>query len=124
MCARCERLEEEVAYLKSELGLQIDGGQIAATKIAFRVTEQKARILIVLYRARSRMVSNAQLLDSLPPRYGEDERSEKHVHSSISQLRRVVGMAAVETIYAQGYRLSDAMRARMDVVLQPVQAAA
>lgn len=113
MCGRCEELEEEVAYLKSELGLQVAAGEVAALKSAFKITDHKARVLLILYRARSRVASTAQLDDALPARYEGTERSSNFVSATISQLRKIVGADAIETIYASGYRLSEDMRARV-----------
>lgn len=123
-CAHCEDLKEEIAYLKSELGLQVDSGQVAAIRDAFGLTEQKARILLVLYKARARTISIAQFHDALPCRYGKEERSEKLVQSSISQLRKIVGADAVDTLYGQGYRLGQRMRARIDAILMRDRVAA
>lgn len=112
-CSRCEDLQEEVAYLKSELGLQVDGDVLATIKRAFGLTDQKARIVVILFKAKGRVVSEAHFQDALPSRYGATDRGEKLVHSSISQLRKVVGADAIETVYARGYRLSPGMRARV-----------
>lgn len=116
MCAQCEQLKEEVAYLRSELGLQLDASRVAALQRAFGLSHHKARLVLVLFNAKGRVVSQAQLDDALPLKY-TGERSSNFINATVCQLRKQIGKAAVENVFGVGYRISDEMRARAATAL-------
>lgn len=119
MCARCEELEERVAWLESELGIQKDAGEVEALKGAFGLTHGLAVLLRALYRAKGRPVTRLQILDVLPTKGGADgsDRDPKIVDVRASQLRAALGKGAVLNAWGQGYRLSDEARARVEAVI-------
>lgn len=119
MCARCEELEERVAWLESELGIQTEAGEVEALKEAFGITRGLAVLLRALCRAKGRPVTRLQILDILPTRAGSDgaDRDPKNVDVRASQLRAALGKSAVLNAWGQGYRLSDEARARVEAVI-------
>lgn len=118
-CARCEAMQEEVAYLRSELGLQLDATRLAALRREFGLSEHKARMVLVLFNAKGRVVSNAQLEDALPCKYRE-ERSSNFINATLSQLRRQIGKESIENVFGSGYRISDAMAVKVAALLPPL----
>jgi DNA-binding response OmpR family regulator len=120
-CARCDRLEEENVYLKSELGLQVEAGHLAEVMTAFKATHGEARMIMALYRARARAVSREQLFDVLPGHdhgVGQDS-TFKVVDTLMVRVRRKLGDDAVTTLHGVGYRMSEAGSARVAAVLTP-----
>jgi DNA-binding winged helix-turn-helix (wHTH) protein len=107
MCQRCEELEEEVAYLRSEMGLEIGAGQIATIRQAFNLSPACARLLLVLHRASGRVMSRLQMLDALPARYdGHEDRDERIVNVHVSRIRQAVGPGFIRNEWGKGYHLT------------------
>lgn len=117
MCARCSDLEDRIAWLESELGLQKDAETFArlhafiAEKInptGFgRGAKQPTLMALVLYRAKGRPVSHAQLMEAIPPKNGgEDDRTENIVKVWASCVRAALGEEAMRTVYGVGYSLT------------------
>lgn len=112
MCARCEELEEEVAYYKSELGSNIAADDVEAIRLAMRSGGHFARVcaaklVLVLYRARGRTVTKWQCLEAIPPKAGgEDERDAKLVDVWVWQARHCLGAELIENVWGRGYRIS------------------
>jgi DNA-binding response OmpR family regulator len=105
-CAHCEQLEEQVAWLKSELGIQMDSTRHAKITKGLRLQGQTAAMVLVLYQARGRVVSQVAMNDAVPsPLVGED-RGPKFVDVQICRARKVLGKGAIENIFGKGYRLS------------------
>jgi DNA-binding winged helix-turn-helix (wHTH) protein len=117
MCARCEELEEEVAYLKSELGLIHDATLVDQIKRALGIRPGPAHLLMALYRASpGRTVSRWHLLESLPP---ADRPDDSIVNVYVCKLREALGDDAIVTVWGTGYRLADHARARVAALLNP-----
>lgn len=115
-CARCEALAEEVAYLKGELGLSQDPAEIESIKRALGLTRGQAAVLLALFRAAGKPRSRLQLIDAVPGHGGED-RDAHGVDVRIVGIRRVLGKAAVENLWGQGFRLSPEAVARVSEIV-------
>lgn len=114
MCARCEELEEEAAYLRSELGGAVADGAIETLRRALQsgrkgVSRPRvAAMLLALYRAHGRPVSKVRMLEEIPPKAGgEDDRDPKMVDVWVCQARAALGFNVIETVWGNGYRLSS-----------------
>lgn len=132
-CPRCEQLEEEVAYLKAELGLVVGSDDIQALRGAMRDAGSPDRIgrtspasvVMALYRAKGRTLSKYQLMEAIPPRdRAEDDRNEKIVDVWICRARKGIGRDALENIWGKGYRLTPVGMARVAAILSPTSVAA
>lgn len=119
ICARCEQLEERVAWLESELGLQRDNDTYAKLRAYSRAvvpgySNTAARFIMALYGARGRVVSRFALLEAMPPRNGgEDERSLNILSVWACWARKVVGRDGIEALWGRGYRLTPIGMARV-----------
>lgn len=112
MCNRCEELEEEVAYYKSELGENISADCVDTIRAAMRKGGKWARgcaatMVLALYRAGGKPLSKWQSLQAVPPKaVGEDERDPKIVDVWVWQARQCLGAEIIENVWGRGYRLS------------------
>lgn len=116
MCARCEELEERVAWLEGELGLQREAWAVDTLRAAFAASPNRragsrlgaARLVLALYRAKGRPMTTYQLMEACPPTdRREDERSSNIVSVWAYFARQVLGKDAVASAWGQGYRLSE-----------------
>lgn len=131
-CAQCAdraELEERIAWLESELGLQQETSHIATLTHAIsssmegrRVTSgrpQAARFLLALYRAKGRVMSPLQIMEAVPPRdlARDDERIPKVVTVWAYFARCAVGKDAIQNSVGRGYRLTEAGMAKVAAIL-------
>lgn len=103
---RIAQLEEEVAYLREELGLSQAATKITAFRGALGLTPYEARMTIALHAAYPRVMSKAALFDAM-----EGSRSEvciKIVDVYICKLRQKLGAGSITTAWGVGYALSEA----------------
>lgn len=114
-CERCADLEEQVAYLRSELGFQADNEAYRKLRsyLVYRQSRvgraSAVRVVLALYGAKGRTLTRDQLLDAVPPRSGEeDERQLKTIDVWVCFARRALGKAAIESVWGRGYRLTEA----------------
>lgn len=134
MCQRCEELEERVAWLESELGLQRDADVEARMLAAFphqagvpyHPSRRGAlRALLALYQAKGRPVTHLQILEAVPPANGgDDERTSNLVATWVCVARRIVGRDAIESVWGKGYRLTPTGLARVSAALEADRVAA
>jgi DNA-binding response OmpR family regulator len=127
MCERCEELQEEVAYLRNELGLQVTASEVYAVTTALSIRPQAARLAIAMYRAGGRLMTNMQMFEAIPQVLGEkfnDDRSTKLVDVQVCNLRKAMGADAIATVWGKGRALTPAGRARIAAILEPMKAAA
>lgn len=116
MCQRCEDLEEEVAYYRTELGISDDNDRYASLRNAMREAAKGHRIgghgsvelVRTLYQAGGRVLTRWQILEAVPPtdRRGEDERNPKIVDVWVCATRKSLGHEAIENVWGRGYRLT------------------
>ena len=105
-CERCAQLEEEVAYLKSELGIAQDGDAVLALKMRFGMTPNTARFLLRLYRANGRVVTRNVLEDTLmhvtETYEGYSDFTKVYAH----RARNALGHDTLVTVRGVGYAMS------------------
>lgn len=111
MCARCEELQEEVAYLRSELGLRARATDLQALRETFGLTGNEARVALILARANGRTVMRAQIEEAMPARSGVDDRCSNLVSVVVNNVRRKIGKEHIPTAWAAGYAMTAAGRA-------------
>lgn len=129
-CSECERLRDEVAYLKSELGLQQDADVLARLSKAMRArndglrwTWQKAtgsaRIVARLYAVNGRPLSRAQLMDAAPAKTPvSDDRWDNIIDVWVCFARKALGKDAIDTVHGLGYKLSDVGMVRVAEIVE------
>ena len=106
---RIADLEEEVAYLKGELGMTVD--DLALIRLMSRgLTAQEARLLLALARVHPRPLSACYLREYLPASKGrkDDPDSPPNNYASVlvCNIRRKLG-PVVANVYGVGYRLTE-----------------
>lgn len=119
-------LEEENAWLRREMGQQLESAQIHALQSAFRLTPHEARIVLLLHANKTRPCNWGFIDDAIPAERGR-ERLDPYaqVKIRICVIRKKLGHPdAVETIWGAGFRLSPAGRALIDAALSQTQRAA
>lgn len=116
ICARCAELEEEVAYLRSELGVQQEASLTDILKVRFGLVRGWAAVLAALYRAKGRCVMHAQLEEAIPNPNDRD-RDNRIVTVYVALLRGVLGKDAIATVWGSGYRLTESGLERVESVL-------
>lgn len=126
MCARCEELEDEIAWLRSELGASVDATTLAAIRGRFSLTRAQAIIVMCLFNAKCRVVSFARLAEATPVGVRSGESDCQLVRSHICRIRKVVGEDAIETVRGDGWRISNEFYSRVlaSRPTEPVRAAA
>jgi DNA-binding response OmpR family regulator len=126
MCARCEELEDRVAWLESELGAQQSADLHERLRRALLRDSRGApsraslacRFIAALYAAHGRTMTVRQLFEAIPPKAGgEDERQDKLIHVWACHARKGLGTDAIQVTYGQGYRLSPAGMSRVAAIL-------
>lgn len=121
-CARCEELEEEIAYLKSELGQVSDVSVLAIMRTLYGIRPQASRIIEKLYRARPRVLNKIRISEALVG----DGDSERLVDVFVSHARKALGRDAILTHWGAGYSIGPLGIAAMEASLaaQPTPRAA
>lgn len=129
MCERCAELEaraaaleEQVAYLKSELGVA-QVGRVTARILAALDKRGKwggpqiADVIRVLYAAKGSPIPNWRLRDEVPAKSGRDDRCEQLATVWIYRVRQHLGAEAVGTIRSRGYFLTPVGMAKVAAIL-------
>lgn len=128
MCARCEELEEEVAYLRSELRLSGSEAEIDRLRDFLGPTGSRGLVVgfvMALHRANGRTLAPWTLLDAMPSPTGNQDRTQELVKSVACFARKALGRDAIETVWGRGYRLSPAAMVRItNALARPERAAA
>ena len=127
MCSRCEELEERVAWLEDELGIQKKADiykRLKASLAGSTVRGQVAELLSALYAAAGRPMSIWQILEAVPSPTNKEDRQPQLVSVWVCAARRVLGDRAIVTVWGRGYALSEAgMTAVADMLeLKPADA--
>lgn len=108
-CARCEALEAEVAWLKSELSPDVRAEQLDALR-KLGLSPNAAHLLFALMARPGRAMKRALLSDALlPPLDHVKERDGfAVVDVYICRLRKCFGFDIIDTVWGVGYRLTEA----------------
>lgn len=127
MCERCPELEERVAYLESELGIQreTDGRQrLHAAMPATNGGVRGVDLVLALYAARGRTLSRWQLLDAIPSPGGVEDREPKLIDVWVHGARFSLGRDVITTVWGRGYCLSAKGIALVAAIIAPERVAA
>lgn len=115
---RISRLEEEVAFLKSELRDELNANRVKTLCSSFGLARQMVEVLEILFDAYPRVVGSRRIEEMLPLVHDISERkSDKVVHVRIHQLRKAIGRDVIETAWGHGYRLTPKGRATVEQAL-------
>lgn len=101
-----EELEEEVAYLRGELGLTISAAAVGAVKAATGMSDGPARVLLALYHSKGRPLAKYQILDAAPAQRTERDRDPKLADVWINRIREAAGHDTVRTIWGRGHAIT------------------
>lgn len=115
-CAHCAQLEEEVAFLRSELGQRYAATDVQIIADTFGLTPGVAHVLRQLYGANGHPVTPWQIAEGLP---GIEDRDPEISRVYICRIRKALGRDAVETVRTRGYRLAPASHALVKDTLTP-----
>ncbi len=120
MCDRCAQLEEEIAWLRSELGLQQRADQIEKIKALFPTWShdrtsrpQCAELLMALYNAKGRPVTHAQLAERVSAPTAREERCMEAVKVWVYGVRNTLGYDTISNVRGFGYKLTENGMARI-----------
>lgn len=104
MCMRCDELEEEVAYWKSEAGVTTDAALVANLRHLYRLSKMEARVLEAAYRHRGRPLSRERMLELL----GSEAVSPNIASVRACHIRAKIGKDALITNYGEGFSIGPA----------------
>lgn len=127
VCLERERLEEEIAYLRSELGIQVSLTDQASLRREYGMPRGDAALALRLYNAHGRVVSAESLEESIPSRHGGpvSDRCVKIVDVYICRIRKALGFEAIATACGLGYQMTPAGQEKIRRALEtPVALAA
>lgn len=114
--ARLAALEEDNAYLKSELGMLATDDQLADLQ-AHGLTTSEARVLLSLYGA-NRTMSPLALFDRLDHRDGGEDI--KIVAMYVCRVKKIAGRDSIGTHRGIGYRITPQGRQWVEERLSPI----
>lgn len=108
-CPRCALLEERIAWLEGELGVQLDQTQTRLICSAFAMTQTEAWFALVLWKAKGRTVDRYWLLDNRPKARERNQDGDRDnmnmLRVYICKLRKLLG-PHVEPEWGKGYYLT------------------
>ncbi len=122
-CAHCAELEEELAFLRSELALQVDWSSVETIKRAFSLSPMQARLLLVLYASHGRVMSCFQIEEAMPKVHRQGDAAQ-YVKSQVSFIRKKLGHEFITTSWGMGFVLPPASRAILAELIEPQKVAA
>lgn len=118
---RIAELEEENAWLRSELGLIQGADRLATVRRTFGLQPGDASLVLALYQAKGSVRNKLQLHEAIPAVWVDhDDRGLKIIDVRICRLRKRLGHDAIETLWGQGYRLTAEGIAKVSEALDPV----
>lgn len=107
MCQRCEDLEEEVAYLRSEMGERLRVERVDEVARRLKLAPGVTALLLILYGAKGRPVSIYQACEALPSPSKNEDRNPHLVAVYVTKIRKTLGADAIENVWGNGYRLTQ-----------------
>lgn len=113
-----EELEEEVAFLRDELGLSKQGARAAALVTAFGVTAMEAQLIAVLFGAKGRPVSNLILEERLETARNKGGSRPGFIGVYVCRLRKYLGPLSITNVWGQGYAMSPEGLAKVSAALE------
>lgn len=118
LLAEIERLREENAYYKRELGLRDDTDRQHAFIRRWRLTRTEARYLDVLYARAGRLVTTDAAMAALYGSSPDEEPGVRIIAVYTCKVRAKIGRDAIDVVWGQGHRLTPAGVALCYSVLQ------
>ncbi len=112
-----EELEDEVAYLRGEMGLIKADRIYMVMKRAFGLTPIATRFLMALSDAAPHWLSEDDF-DRLIPPTASQYRGRRNAKVYVSRIRNVIGRNAVDFARGQGWAITPAGAAAVDRALQ------
>jgi len=109
---RIEQLEEEVAYLRSELGLAQEAGQVAKLRQA-GLRPTGARILLALHTSNGRVLSRGFIEDNFTSAVDSNKITDVYING----IRKAIGHDAVGTAWGQGFFITEVGKQRVNQLL-------
>lgn len=122
MCDRCAELQDEIDFLRGELGMLAKIGQVTRLASIFGLTKMEAYALQALYTARRQpLVTYGALSDGLegasPSR---EEKDYDRARTFVFRVRRALGdPGMIENVRGLGYRLSPVGIAKYESAMEP-----
>lgn len=124
---RCAELEEEVEFLRRELGLAAD--KLAVERISEAMRNRAgasrpaaARTVAALYAAKGRPLSRFDILERVPPTKEPHadplDRGANIASVWISCARKGLGPGVIATVHGSGYRLTPEGMARVAAIVE------
>lgn len=109
-CSNCHRLEETIADLRyqiAELRNDPSSGDLQALKSALGLSMGEAHLLMALYAAGSKVVTNTRLFAlRLASTKINDDADMQVIKVNMSKIRKKIGADAIETVWGVGYRIT------------------
>ncbi len=100
-CAHCAELREEIAYLRSELGLLRDQQIVDYLRAEYGMTRGAARLVEALSTTAGRWVNKYRLAEMM----GSDDESGRTIDVFVCSARTALGFDAIEREHGVGLRL-------------------
>lgn len=115
-CADCP-YAEELAYLRSELGLQVEATKVDDIARAFGLTASQARVVLAM--AHGRVVGPWQIEEAAQGKREIPANAWPAVRVLVHRIRASrLGKDSVSLCLGEGYRLSPDAVARVDQILR------
>lgn len=125
MCIRCDELEEEVAWLRSELGIQTELTVKSGLARSLGLSPGELSVVLALYRANGRVVPSSFIEETIPSTWGRaGDRCDRLVAVYVCRIRKALGAGVIETVCLMGYQLTSAGREIIRGALEGEQAVA
>jgi hypothetical protein len=110
---RIAELEEEVAWLRGELGLCLEATRIDAVMRGCRIPPGPARMLLALHDAGGRVLTVAALEAVLHGQGDDLVAGSKLVGSQVWAVRARIGPGVIRNAWGLGYAITPAGAARV-----------
>ena len=101
-----EELEEEVHYLRSELGLTTHDSAVGDVKRATGLSDAPARVFLALYQAKGRTLAKHHILDAVPAQRTNGDRDPKLADVWVCRIRSATFPAAIRTVWGRGHAIT------------------
>lgn len=106
--------DEKIALYEDMLGITEDRDRYARLRDDLGMSPGATWLLSRLVAAKGRWLPKTTLLDAIPSPAEDDDRDLSAVKVRVHEIRKKLGKDAVELDREMGYRLSKAMRDKLD----------
>ncbi len=127
-CLHCAALEERVAWLESELGLQVRAEISSRLRNAILGIAsgnrggraQTADLVAALYAAKGRPMTIWQIMEAIPSPSGNDDRDPRLAAVLVCIARKWLGHDGIRTVWGAGYALTEVGMEKVQSLIGPV----